>query len=1001
MHSKNVQIQRRAFKPRHRHYVKIAASFSALASFAISANAEDERTQKISIESTSLSTAIVELSNETGVPIFAASELTDGIVIQPFDAELTVERALENMLSSTSLFATRQQDGSVIVRKSVPQKQEKPQTEQQPPKQTNRSSQEISPEAPRQLDAVVVTGVRGRERTMLNSPSPIDVFSTADIQAVSYTDTADILQTLIPSFNIGREPSSDGATFIRPMELRGLPAHHTLVLVNGKRRHRSALLGDRDAGVHGPDVATIPSIAIQSIEVLRDGASALYGSDAIAGVINFQLKSDPQDRVASVEFGGFTEGDGDNLTLETNIGLPLGSDGFVSISAEYNDSEATERSAPFCRAGRFCLDPSDERFLTTNAVARGYVTGTPNAATAYERALQVNFPQSVPLATGVDSKNVVPWGQPNSQSLRFFVNAGLQLSDQAELYGFGNYSSSEADGTFLYRFPGIAETRLIREADGSLWSAVEDFPGGFTPRFFGEVIDWSSLLGVRGDIGESFTWDVSARLGFSEIDYTLTNTYNPSLGPDSPTSFKPGTLVNDETQVQADFTYSFDAFNVEDVVLAFGTSFMNEGYEIKEGDAASFAVGQYINKDPHGLCAGITPTLNLPASDLLNCANRNDPVYNVLQSVGSNGFPGYTDLFAGAYTRDSWALYGEMSGDLTERLFVQVAARYEDYSDFGSETVGKAAALYRLTDGLALRGSVGTGFRAPTPGQQGTTKVSTGLPFGEPVAIGLFPASSPVGQALGAEPLAAESSITRTVGVTGQVGKLSFTADYYDIQIDNAFGQISELPVSSDPADGAAFQNFLALEAGGVAGAAGIGAAFFYQNVVEISSHGVDLVMSYPVEWRGGQSTDLQFAWSWNEVAIEDDPLGTLNFESRFDYENFDPNTRLYLTANHRFDDRLSILGRVSHFGDYANGNNNASQVQNYQGKAFFDLEATWKVRDNMTLSAGGRNIFDQYPDEVDYRATNDDTHSGRRYESQAVLPWQGSYYFARLIYDF
>lgn len=845
-------------------------------------------------------------------------------------------------------------------------------------------------------DELVVTGVRGIPRSVLDSPVAVDTFDQDAIEAVAFSDMNDILQTLVPSFNIGREPSSDGATFIRPLELRGLPAHHTLLLVDGKRRHRSALVGDRDAGVHGPDPATIPAIAIKSIEVLRDGASALYGSDAIAGVINVRLKDSSDGGLVRAEVGQHYEGDGRSATISGNIGLPIGPNGFVSVSAEFNNTQATERSVPFCRAGRFCLDPSDERFASTSANAQGYVLGRPNAPTAYERALQANFPASVPLATTVESKNVVPWGQPNSTSTRFFVNAGLDLADNTELYGFGNYSHSNADGTFAYRFPGIAETRLVRRRNGNLYSVTEDFPGGFTPRFFGEVVDWSALMGVRGQIGDSFNWDLSGRHGQSEIGFEITQTYNPSLGPDSPKNFNPGSLQNEETQVQADFTYDLSGFGFSGAVFAFGASYLDERYEIKAGDPASFAVGPYINSDPFGLCTGITRTGSVPVTDILNCANSSDPVYNKLQSVGSNGFPGYSSRFADTYKRDSWAVYGEVSGNLTNWVFVQAAARHESYSDFGSETVGKFAALVNLSDWFALRGSIGSGFRAPTPGQQGTTKVSTDLPFGEPVAVGLFPAGGPVGVALGAKPLKAETSVTLTGGFTAQFGRLKLTADYYDITIDDAFSQVSTLPVSSDPTRGAAYQQYLALTAAGVDGAAGIGGVFYYQNLIEIGSKGFDVVASYPLAWGQNQLTDLQFSLSYNKVKILDDPAETLGFEDRFDFENFNPNLRFTFVANHRFSDKFSVLGRASYYGNYANGNNNLDQVQEYAGKVFIDLEASLKVTDDIRIGVGGRNIFDEYPDKVDFRQTNDDTHSGRLYESQGKLPWQGGFYYVR-----
>ncbi|MGY8795026.1 MAG: TonB-dependent receptor plug domain-containing protein, partial [Woeseiales bacterium] len=246
-----------------------------------------------------------------------------------------------------------------------------------------------------EIEEIVVSGLRGKPRSAIDSAVPIDTFDAQSIEAVSHTDTQDILQTLVPSYNVGRQPISDGSTFIRPATLRGLPSHHTLVLVNGKRRHRASLVGIGGAGQQGPDVATIPSTAIKSIEVLRDGASAQYGSDAIAGVINFNLKDNNEGFTLSAGTGQYFEGDGDQFTIAANVGLPLGENGFISISAEIDEASMTQRDTQYCD-NWFCADPNGPAFGNTSDLRQGFVLGVPSAGVdAYTAGLQTAYPAGV------------------------------------------------------------------------------------------------------------------------------------------------------------------------------------------------------------------------------------------------------------------------------------------------------------------------------------------------------------------------------------------------------------------------------------------------------------------------------------------------------------------------------------------------------------------------------------------------------------------------------
>ncbi|WGL15040.1 TonB-dependent receptor [Microbulbifer bruguierae] len=832
-----------------------------------------------------------------------------------------------------------------------------------------------------ELEEVAVTGVRGKPRSVSDSPVPVDVFNSEALESVSYTDTNDVLKTLVPSYSLGRQPISDGGTFIRPAQLRGMPTDKTLVLVNSKRRHRAALVEIGGSGTQGPDIATIPSSALKSVEVLRDGAAAQYGSDAIAGVMNFILKDNAEGGSFGVRAGEYSEGDGFQTTAIGNIGMPLGSDGFLSISGEMSKSDFTSRGEQYCES-YFCLDKNNPIYDST----AGYAAYTEDP----------DFMEATKNAS-LEGDVVQPWGQPNAESARMFFNAGYDLGGGKELYAFGNYSESESDGSFYYRFPGNGTIMDLREEDGSIYSPLEKFPGGFTPRFFGEITDYSLATGLKGEMNSGLVYDFSARYGLSEVDYTLKNTINPSMGPDSPTSFKPGSLANEEIQIQADFSKELMVGLNSPLVAAFGVSYMDESYELTGGDPDSYAAGPYATKDPWGFCDSGAATAAgqavMDAGQDLDCADLSDPVYTVV-GVGSNGFPGYSPEYSGSYSRDSYAVYGDLSTDLTDRLFVQGAVRFEDYSDFDSELVGKLAMQFDLTENIGLRSSIGTGFRAPTPGQQGTTNVSTRLPDGVPVATGLFPASSPVAQALGAKALKPETSTNFAFGFTADFDKLNLTVDFYRIDVDDRTYSISELPVSTDSGSGSAYENYLALVAAGVVGAESIGAVNYFTNAFDTRTEGVDVVATYPLEWADAGITNLTASLNYNKSEFTSDPSEYLNEEDQHDFENFDPKLRGAFTAMHAMGP-LSLMARANWYG--TSENFNGGLIQKYSSVVQVDLEGKYHFTESTSASLGGRNVFDEYPD----KDKIGDYCCGAIYPPGSMVDWQGAFYYMSLNHNF
>lgn len=835
------------------------------------------------------------------------------------------------------------------------------------------------------VEKLVVTGMRGSPRSVADSPVPIDVLSSDELNAVAFTDTNDVLKTLVPSYSVSREPISDGGTFIRPATLRGMPTDKTLVLVNNKRRHRAALVTTGSSGTQGPDVATIPSSALKTVEVLRDGAAAQYGSDAIAGVINFHLKDNSDGGSLTVDWGKYTEGDGESYNIAGNIGFALGESGFLSISGEISSSDDTVRAQKFCAAAS-CFDENDSRY-------------DPNAWYHNDPA----FREGIEAISYGEYGIIQPWGQPEAEATRIFFNSGFELAKDINLYAFGNYSKSEANGPFNYRGPNHSSMKEIRLEDGSIFSQFDRFPAGYTPRFHGDVYDYSFAAGIEGVFANGLIYDFSGRYGSNEIRYELRNTSNPSMGDLSPTSFKPGNLINEELQFQADFVQDFEVSGLSSpLVLAFGLSYMDESYEVElSSDPASYGIGSYAYSDPWGFCdATGNPTARGATVAGLDCTiGGGDPVYNTL-NLGADGFPGYGPDSAGKYTRDSYAAYVDVSADITDNLFLQTALRYEDYDDFGSELVGKLAFRYVLTDTYSMRGSFGTGFRAPTPGQHGTKNVSTRMEAGNAVVAGLYPAHTDVAQALGGKPLSPETSVNYTLGLTADYGRLTLTMDYYRIAIEDRFYATSGFKISNDPTSGTNYDNYLALINAGVSEveARSLGEVYFFQNAFDTLTQGVDMVANYSLPWRGGLTT-FTASGNYNKTEFDSDPSQYLTSEEdRYDFENATPKFRGVFSVKHNMGD-LTFLARANYYGSYKNSdavNGVIFDIQEFDPQVLFDLEASYQINDIATISAGGRNIFDTYPDK-----TRLDGGNGRVYWASSPVDWQGAYYYLKLSLQF
>jgi len=850
---------------------------------------------------------------------------------------------------------------------------------------------------------------------------PIDVFSREDLDSISYDDMLDTIEKLVPSF-IVPVGGGDGLNFVRPALLRGLSADKVLVLINGKRRHRSALVKLSGDGAHGPDLATIPSIAVKSIEVLRDGASALYGSDAIAGVINYNLRDAAVGGELRLQTGMYTAENESGYLIAFNQGFSFAGNGFINISAEISDNELTSRGTYYSRGGFIPMEvaqvsgffdhdlnpatPDQERFgpdaLTeVYDPLSGALLTLARGSDDIPDDTDTRYADNLRFAEVTDSEFVMVWGEPDRDAIRTFINAGFDLANGSQLYGWANYSNSDSNTNFFHREPNSSVLAPLRTETGEIYNPRSLYPASFTPRFAGNVIDLSFTGGIRGEFNNGMSYDFSGRWGESTIKYTLYNTLNPSLGPATPTSFRPGDLVSDETAFNADFAIPIDIGFASDLNVAFGVEYRDEGYELVEGDLQSHEIGQYARPDPFNFeidadeaAAGqnggsVGCFIPGPQFNPANLCHPEDPIHNAV-AVGSNGFPGYGPETTSVYNRDSWAAYLDLEADINDRFMASIAGRYEDFSDFGSNFSFRLAARLQVNDALSLRASAGTGFRAPTPGQISSTSVRTGIVDGMPVARGHFPPEHPVSQFFGAAPLQAETSTQFTIGVAAQpTDAFTLTLDYYFIALDDRFWTSSNF--DAGPAQDA-----------GVPGAENIEEIRFFVNDLDTETSGFDLVASYNIDWSSS-NTLFSIAANVNNSKVtrrtdrqtdpgDPTPVYYVRDSDVYRIENGDPEFRAYVTARHNWANSVSASVRVSWFGDYQTSNNSLTEFETMEGTTYWDFDVTWDVNDAFSVTFGGNNIFDEYPGPApSFRSC-----CGIPVDRNTVMGWQGSYYYVR-----
>jgi iron complex outermembrane receptor protein len=819
------------------------------------------------------------------------------------------------------------------------------------------------------FEQIAVVGSRAAPRSVADSAVPIDIISDEEFKQQGATDMVSMMQTVVPSFNVNDQPINDASTLVRPANLRGMASDHTLVLVNGKRRHRSAVItflgGGLSDGAQGPDISVIPAAALKQVEVLRDGAAAQYGSDAIAGVINFVLNDASEGGTFEARYGSYYEGDGDMIQMSGNVGLPLSDKGFINLSAEYRTADDTSRSVQ--RADAAALIAAGNTFVADPA--------------------QI-------------------WGSPEiKHDIKLFANAGIELSATSEAYMFGNYAEREVEGGFYFRNPHnrggvndggtnedgeqlllvgdltgdmsgncptdivvgdnvLENPRYINEVQNNpdCWAFNEMLPGGFTPRFGGTVTDMSLVFGTKGELDHDITYDVSLNLGQNEVDFAISNTINPSLGPDTPTEFSPGRYTQSEQTLDIDFTKPFDVGLYEPLFVATGFQYRNESYESFAGDTASYEIG---------------------------------PLATQGFGIGSNGFPGLAANSQGRVSRNNIALYIDAEAYITETFMLAGALRYEDFSDFGDTTKGKIAFRWQALENIAFRGAFSTGFKAPTLGQSNVRNVTTAFGTGgELIDRATLPPTDPVSQLKGGEQLTPEESESITFGVVADFDNgLFITADYYNIELTDRISTASGIELTDE--------DIAALLAQGVNDASSFQEISFFTNDFDTTTEGVDVVANYSMEMMGGE-TKFSLAYNWTSTEVDRASENISPERIRMLEDNL-PAVRYSATANHTNGD-WRFLARMNYYGSiFEDHLDSALPIDKVGSEITFDFEVAYNFTEEFTVTVGAKNAFDEYPDEnnTDAGGITYAQIAGSAYPTTSPIGINGGFYYLRGVYTF
>lgn len=794
------------------------------------------------------------------------------------------------------------------------------------------------------LQDIVIVGSRNSKRTVVNSAVPIDIINVKDITTQSgKMEINELLQYVAPSFNANKQSGSDGSDHVDPASLRGLGPDQTLVLINGKRRHQSSLInlfGTRGRGNTGTDLNAIPASSIKRIEILRDGAAAQYGSDAIAGVVNIVLNDNVDEFTGSVTYGAYnTNAKGD----------------FPAGTANTDDNRLDLNGNGNSIGNNQSFDGGSVKVGANYGVAIGDKGGFANFTTEY-----IN--KNKTLRPGFDFRK--GFGEAAIQGFNLFANMMIPVSDKTEFYAFGGRNFRDTDAYAFTRNDGARVVESI-------------YPGGYSPRITSNILDNSLAVGFRTTTTGGWKLDFSNTNGKNLFHYYVKGTLNASLENASPTDFDAGGHSLTQNTTNLDISKNYDI--LEGFNVAFGSEYRTEKFTIFAGEE-----GSYATYDTNGKVITDPITQSAPID-----AISGDP-----RPGGSQGFPGYSPANAVDKTRSNVSLYSDLELDVTKAFLVSGAVRYEHYSDFGSTLNGKLAARLKVNNNINLRGSVSTGFRAPSLAQVYYNLRFTNFNAGGASEVLLSPNSSPVTKAFGINKLNEERALNASLGFTANFGDFTATVDGYYIKVKDRI-------VLTGYFDATAFN-------------LGVDKAQFFVNGADTKTNGLDLVFAWKKK-IGAQTLGATLVGNINDMKIAKVKNGSLDeqiffgerekafllasapaskFGLNLSYERNKLNAGLAFT---RFSEvKLLDYQATEPTADYASFDDKIQKATDlYTAKITTDLTVGYKLSKTTKLSLGANNLFNIYPDQ------QDDWVEGGGYWDAVQMGFGGAYYYARLGFNF
>jgi len=748
-------------------------------------------------------------------------------------------------------------------------------------------------------------GSRNGERDLLVSDVPIDVVTAEQIRQSGFTELSKILQRFIPGFNFPRPSITDGTDHARPFTLRGMNPDQVLVLINGKRLHQSSLMNINSTigrGTSGVDLNTIPIASIERVEVLRDGAAAQYGSDAIAGVINIILKGFGHKNEITATYGETKEGDGEVKQTDLFYSIPLNYDGFINISAEYRDRGETNRAG---------VDTRDQ-----------YPSGDPR------------------------NDNDAPlnhhYGDADTHNGLLSINSEVITENGITFYLQGLYDNRDSEAGAFFRRPVDSRNN------------TNIYPDGFLPMIVADIENYSFSTGSKGTLSNNIKWDLSYTYGYNEYAFNVDDSHNDSLGDYSPTSFYSGKTRYKQQIVNLDLVKK-----IEDWDIAGGFEFRHENYQIHQGEETSYILGDASN------------------------------------FAGAQGFPGFQPENEVNESRDNIAAYVDTKYHLSKEIDIGLAARYEDYSDFGSTFDGKLSLSYRPVSTLMLRTSASSGFRAPSLSQSYYTSTTTGRSGDILYQTGTFAVDDPVAIALGAVDLEPEESTHFTAGFVYQpTSELSFSTDYFYTQIDDRIMLTGNIKETISP------------EVKAILNANGVGRARYFTNAISTKTEGIDLRLNYKYQFSNKSIFKTGLSYHYNQTDITGvntapSILGTdgqnllVNDLTITTLEDGQPKENIKIYTQYLYKNYTMVVN-VNKFGSYKSVF--GKTTYDFDSKWTTDLDLSYQLNDRFNIAVGAHNIFDEYPDKWGENLSGvSGSDKVIQYSQYSPFGYNGAFYYIRM----